>query len=118
MINIPIHWFILIIFLLVFFLGLSIFWFKQHEEKDKQAGRYEEYYFEKKKQYDELYKKANRLALSLTDQLIDDIKNIIINSDNPEDKEVKIITKDDEYIINTKITKTKSYVFWSDEDDK
>lgn len=118
MISIPIHWFIILLALLIFFIGLSIFWFKQHEEKDKQAGRYEEYYFEKKEEYEKLYKKANRLALVLTDQLIDDIKNIIINSDNPEDKEVKIITKDDEYIINTKITKTKSYVFWSNEDDK
>ena len=117
MINIPIHWFIFLLVSFIFFMGFAIFWRLECNKIDKQAERYEKYYFEKKKQYDELYKKANRLALSLTDQLIDDIKNIIINSDNPEDKEVKIITKDDEYIINTKITKTKSYVFWSDEDE-
>lgn len=112
MIKIPIHWFILIMFLLVFFFGLSIFWFKKHNEKDKQSARYEDYYFEKKKEYEELYKKANRLSLSLTNQLVDDVTNILVNSNVSDNKQIKIITQDDEYIIDVKITKTKSYVFW------
>lgn len=115
MIKINILLFILIIFLLVFFFGLSIFWFKQHNEKDKQSARYEKYYFEKKEEYEKLYKKANRLSLILSNQLLNDITNILVNSDEPDNKEIKVITMDDEYIINTKITKTKSYVFWSDE---
>lgn len=118
MIKIPIHWFILIIFLLVFFFGLSIFWFKQHNEKDKQAARYEEYYFEKKEKYEKLYQKANRLAISLTGQLVSDVTNILVNSNEPDNKQTKIITQDNEYIIDTKITKTKSHVFWSDEDEE
>jgi hypothetical protein len=98
-------------------MGFAIFWRLECKKIDKQAERYEEYYFEKKKEYEELHKKANRLALTLTGQLIDNIITILINSEVPNNEQSKIITKDDEYIIDSKVTKTKSYVFWGDEDE-